>query len=399
MKEGFRTNLRQMRTRLGLNQQELADLAGVTRQTISGAETGQYVPSTAIALRLARVLGCTVEELFWLEEDSPQVAAVPARGLVEEGRPTRVRLAQVGGHWIAHPLQGAPAFRTELVPADGVWVGGPSSSQSPADATARSQAPQPVRLLDDPAHLAQTVLIAGCDPAVSLWARAAERWHPGLRIDWLWANSTEALGALQRGEVHAAGTHLFDPTTGESNLPFVRRLLPGLPVVLVNLGTWAEGLLLAPGNPKGIRRIQDLTRPDVRIVNREAGSGARHLLDTALRGVTAAAASPNTHGEAVTGAPVNGYDQVRYDHQGIAQAVATGQADAGVSAAPVAAAWGLDFLPLQSVRYDLVIPKAYLTERPVQALLATLSNRWVRAQLEALGGFDTTHTGEVIAET
>lgn len=383
MKEGFRTNLRQMRTRLGLNQQELADLAGVTRQTISGAETGQYVPSTAIALRLARILGCTVEELFWLEEAAPVLQAVPAAGLSD--RPTRVRLAQVGGRWIAHPLQGAPAFRTELVPADGV-VAPSESSPGPSTANAVPSHDQPatlaVRLLDEPEHLAQTVLIAGCDPAVSLWARAAERWHPGLRIDWLWANSTEALGALQRGEVHAAGTHLFDPETGESNLPFVRRLLPNLPVVLVNLGTWAEGLLLAPGNPKGIKRAQDLTRPDVRIINREAGSGARHLLDAALRG-----------------APINGYDQIRYDHQGIAQAVAAGEADAGVSAAPVAAAWGLDFLSLQSVRYDLVIPKTYLTERPVQALLATLSNRWVRAQLEALGGFDTRQTGEIVGET
>lgn len=384
MKEGFRTNLRQMRTRLGLSQQELADLAGVTRQTISGAETGQYVPSTAIALRLARVLGCTVEELFWLEEEAPVVQAIPAAGMGD--RSTRVRLAQVGGRWIAHPLQGAPAFRTELVPADGVWAPGAPAAQTKGPVQESDTAPLPVRLLDDPAHLAQTALIAGCDPAVSLWARAAERWHPGLRIDWLWANSTEALGALQRGEVHAAGTHLFDPVSGESNLPFVRRLLPDLPVVLVNLGTWAEGLLLAPGNPKGIKRVQDLARPDVRIINREAGSGARHLLDTALRGVTA-------------GAPINGYDQIRYDHQGVAQVIAGGEADAGVSAAPVAAAWGLDFLPLQSVRYDLVIPKAYLTERPVQALLATLSNRWVRAQLEALGGFDTTHTGEVIAET
>jgi putative molybdopterin biosynthesis protein len=398
MKEGFRTNLRQIRSRLGLSQQELADLAGVTRQTISGAETGQYVPSTAIALRLARILGCKVEELFWLEEAAPVVEAVPAEGLLAQGGPVRVGVAKVGGRWVAHSLQGAPAFRTELVPADGVWVGpgldaeaeGPDSATGTASAvpcstdgtTPASPSTIAVRLLDEPEHLAQTALIAGCDPAVSLWARAAERWHPGLRIDWLWANSTEALAALRRGEVHAAGTHLFDPATGESNLPFVRRLLPDLPVVLINLGTWAEGLLLAPGNPKGIHQVLDLTRPDVRIVNREPGSGARHLLDAALQG-----------------APVHGYDDVQHDHLAIAQAIATGKADAGVSTAPVAAAWGLSFLPLQNVRYDLVIPKAYLSERPVQALLATLSNRWVRAQLEALGGFDTSRTGEIVGET
>lgn len=366
MKEGFRTNLRQMRLRLGLSQQDLAEEAGVTRQTISGAETGQYVPSTAIALRLARILGCTVEELFWLDDEAPIIQARPAAGAPAG----RVRLAQVGGQWIAHPLQGAPAFRTELLPADGIVAAGPDTDRLP------------IRLLDAEERLAQSLLIAGCDPTISLWARAAERWHPGLRIDSLWANSTQALGALQRGEVHAAGTHLFDPATGESNLPFVRRLLPGLPVILVNLATWAEGLLLAPGNPKSIRQIADLCRPGVKIVNRELGSGARHLLDSLL---------PEPR--------INGYDQIRHDHQAIAQAVATGEADAGVSNGPVAAAWGLDLLPLQAVRYDLVIPKAYLTERPIQALLATLSNRWVRAQLEALGGVDTSQTGEVIAET
>lgn len=391
MKEGFRTNLRQMRTRLGLSQQELADLAGVTRQTISGAENGQFIPSTAIALRLARIVGCTVEELFWLEEAAPIVEAVPSARLAGGAKPVRVRLAQVGGRWVAHPLQGAPAFRTELVPADGVWaapVGGSGASAGPAasEGPGTSEGPStaiPVRLLDEPEHLAQTALIAGCDPAVSLWARAAERWHPGLRIDWLWANSTEALGALRRGEVHAAGTHLYDPATGESNLPFVRQLLPDLPTVLVNLGTWSEGLLLAPDNPKRITRIQNLLRPDVRIVNREPGSGARHLLESLLP----------------EGAQVNGADQIRLDHQAVAQAVASGEADAGVSNGPVAAAWGLGFLPLQAVRYDLVIPKAYLPERPVQALLATLGNRWVRAQLEALGGFDTSRTGEIVGST
>jgi molybdate-binding protein len=255
----------------------------------------------------------------------------------------------------------------------------------------------PIRLLDKPAQLAQSLLIAGCDPTISLWARAAERWHPGLRIDYLWANSTQALGALGRGEVHAAGTHLFDPATGESNLPFVRRLLPDLPVILVNLGTWAEGLLLAPGNPKRIRRIADLVRADVQIINREVGSGARHLLDTALSIAPGPGITTGEHGQPAL--PIRGYEQLRYDHQGVAQAVASGEADAGVSNSPVAAAWGLDFLPLHSVRYDLVIPKAYLTERPVQALLATLSNRWVRAQLEALGGFDTSQTGEIVGET
>jgi molybdate-binding protein/DNA-binding XRE family transcriptional regulator len=362
--------LRATRTRLGLSQQQLAEAAGVTRQAIGGVEAGRYAPTAAVALRLARALGCTVEELFWLEEDLPAVQAVPVGG-VDLPRDARVTLARVGGRWVAHALHGERAFRRELIPADGL--------------VAEGGAPERVRvkLLDEPESLARTVLVAGCTPALSLWARSAERWHPGLRVHWVHANSTEGLRMLARGEVHAAGVHLYHAATGEFNAPFVREALRGRPAALVHLGVWEEGLAVAPGNPKGLQGPKDLGAPSVCIVNREPGAGARVLLDAALSEA------------GVEGSSVRGYGDLRHSHEEIAAAVMAGGPDAGVTTAAVARTFGLEFLPLRLVRYDLALPAEFLGEEPVRQLLGTLQHRWVRKQLQVLGGYDTTETGEI----
>lgn len=369
----LQNNLRQIRTRLGLSQQELAHLAGVTRQTISGVEAGLYAPSATVALRLARALGCRVEDLFWLEEEPPEIEAVPAAGM-PAGTGLRLALTRVGGRWVAHSLMGNSGFRTELVPTDGEgeWDG--------AAATLK------VRTLDDPEGLYRSVMLAGCTPALSLWARAAERWHPGLRVHWTFANSMDALARLARGEVHAAGMHLYDAASDSFNVPFIRRALPGQPVTLVNLGIWEEGLLVRPGNPLGLRSAADLAQAGVTIVNREPGSGSRHLLERLLReaGIPVAA--------------VRGFERVVHGHIEVARAVAAGQADAGVSVAAVARAFHLGFVPLHQVRYDIALLKAYLDETPVQELITTLGHRRVRAQLQVLGGYDTRHTGDVVAD-
>jgi putative molybdopterin biosynthesis protein len=368
-----RNNLRGVRTRVGMSQQELAQAAGVTRQTIGGIEGGLYAPSAGVALRLARALECAVEELFWLDDERPLLDAVPAGASFAPGE-SRVALARVGGSWVAHSLYGERAFRSEMVPCDGIAL-----QETPGG-------PLRVRLLDEPDTLSRTVMIAGCTPVLSLWARAAERWYPGLRVQWTFANSTQALQALARGEVHAAGLHLSDPATGEHNTPFVRKALPNRDVVLINLGTWEEGLAVAPGNPKGLARAADLVRRGVRIVNREEGAGSRQLLEDALRE------------DGVPAGKVAGFDRLAQSHEELGRVVAAGQADAGVTSACVAAAFGLDFVPLRRVRYDLAVLKEYLGHDPVRQLMATLDHRWVRSQLTVLGGYDISRTGETVAE-
>nr|MDQ2732158.1 helix-turn-helix domain-containing protein [Armatimonadota bacterium] len=341
----LKNNVKALRTRMGLSQQRLAEGAGVTRQTVSGLEGGLYAASAAVALRLARELGCRVEELFWLDDDFPKVEAVAA-GSLAPGGVTRVALAQVNGRWMAHPLLGERAFRMEMIPADGTAQWNPEGQELT------------VQLLDHPDVLARTVVVAGCTPALSLWARSAERWHAGLRVHWTHANSMDALHSLARGEVHAAGLHLLDPASGEYNSSYVRRAIPDRPVVLVNLGVWEEGLLVRPGNPKELHTAGDLCRAGVVMVNRERGAGSRLLLDTLLREA------------GVDGAQVTGYGHEVCSHQAVAQAVLSGEADAGFSASSVAATYGLDFIALCPVRYDLAILADTLQWEPLRQFLS-----------------------------
>lgn len=372
MKDEFRNRLKTTRQRLGLSQQDLAAIAGVSRQTISNVESGQTALSIATALRLAKALGCQVEDLFWLEQEAAIVEAIPTQSMAV-GASLPVSLAKVGDRWIARPLVGAEAFRVELIPADGEAV------------RQAGRATVAVTLLDDASNLLKTVAIAGCSPALSLWARAAERWHPSLRVQLAFANSTVALQQLVQGEVHLAGVHLYCAETQTFNVPFVRQVLQGQTAVLINLGLWEEGLLVAPGNPRGIRGVADLTRAGVQIVNREPGAGSRLLLEQAI---AAAGLAPDS---------IAGFDRIVPSHQAVAAAILAGEADAGASAASVARAYQLDFVPLRRSRYDLVTLQPYLEEDSVQQLLGTLGHQRVLSQLEGLGGYDTQLTGEIVA--
>ncbi|MBW4591280.1 helix-turn-helix domain-containing protein [Aetokthonos hydrillicola Thurmond2011] len=403
----LRNNLKSIRTRLKMSQQDLADLAGVTRQTISGVEAGQYAPSVVITLRLAKALGCQVEDIFSLEQDVPEIEAVAAKPFTD-GQRSRVSVARVGGQWIAYPLIGKDAFRQDMIPADGEAIGVGRHSdpndfpkeELPKQSSYISNPPNPdgetkkqvstnrvrVKLLDDNLDtLHNTVVIAGCAPVISLWARATERWHPQLRVQYNFANSMAALHSLSRGEVHIAGMHLYDPRTGEYNTSFVRDVLAGRHAVLITLGVWEEGLLIKSGNPKRIRTVEDLMQQGTTIINREIGSGSRMLLEQTLKQ------------HQIPFDAVQGFDSIVRSHQDVAQAVELGVADAGVSTGAVAAAFELEFIPLHRSRYDLVILKEYLEEEPIQKLLSTLGHRLVHSQLEILGGYDISNIGEVVA--
>lgn len=374
MKEtgGLRNQLRAVRMRLNMSQQELAQAARVARQTIGGIEADLYAPSAAVALRIARALGCRVEELFWLDEQGPTVSASVSHssGFCVGGR---ALLARIGDRWVAHSLDGDAAFRSELTPADAVVAG--TSDDGSVE----------VRLLDEPERVARTIVIAGCTPALSLWARSVERWHPGFRVHWMYANSTDALTMLASGKVHAAGVHMCDPSRGWSNEHFVYQSLPDRAVTLVNLGIWEEGIITSPGNPRQIAGVTDLTRADVRIINREEGSGSRLMLDSALRDT------------GIDPGRIIGYDTVALTHAEVARRVAAGLADAGPGMQSIASIYGLDFTPIRKVRYDLAIPDEYLSDEPVRQLLTTLGHRWVRSQLEILCGYDTALTGQTVA--
>src|SRR5262249_16273144 len=127
--------------------------------------------------------------------------------------------------------------------------------------------------------LKRTAAVLGCDPALGiLTAHFAAKGTDG-RVIWLNTASQSALDAVARGEAHIAGTHLRDADGAAPSYKHARQTLPRTGGLGVEFGRWEQGFVVQAGNPKAIRRVEDLGRPDVRLVNREAGSGSRALLD------------------------------------------------------------------------------------------------------------------------
>ncbi|MCU0248052.1 MAG: substrate-binding domain-containing protein [Bryobacter sp.] len=190
---------------------------------------------------------------------------------------------------------------------------------------------------------------------------------------------------MRQGLVHIAGLHLEDPASGEFNLPLLRREFPRGEIAVVTFAEWEEGLVVAAGNPRKIRHPEDLARRTVRLRNREAGSGSRALLDRKLREA------------GVPAAQVSGYGQEAQGHLEAAAAVASGQADCCVATRSAARAFELDFIAWNRERYDFALWKQMLPQPAVQSFLDELSRLALRRKLEAVAGYDTRHTGAVLA--
>lgn len=234
----------------------------------------------------------------------------------------------------------------------------------------------------------QTFVISGQDVILDLLTNYLARhpWgRPALRA---FIGSYNGLTALYKGEVQAATSHLWDGDSGEYNLPFVRRLLPGIPTLVVRLALRTQGLYVKKGNPLGLVSWADFKRPGLTMINREKGAGSRVLLDEHLRLMGFA------------GRSVQGYEREAFSHHEVAAAVGRGEADVAVGHQKAAEqVEGIDFIPLQKEQYDLVVKKEDLHTPTTMALLEILRSEDFRREFEPMGGYDLTGMGEVVGET
>jgi len=364
----IQNNLAQFRQKRGFAAVRLAKEIGVSRQTIYAMETGTYVPNTLLALKLARVLEVTVEDLFKLEaaeipERIESVELLPGDQDPQAGQP--VQLCDVDARLVA------------VLPAPNAW------SLPPADAVLIEAGKRPgrgkVQLFQEEKQYRRRLLIAGCDPGISVLLRHLQR--EGVEAVAAYRNSSQSLSLLKQSLIHIAGTHLRDEATGESNLPAVRKHFPKGSVAVISYAIWEEGIVVAKGNPKNIKSIADMARKDVTIINREPGAGSRMLLDSHLR---QAGVNPKS---------VQGYQQIATGHLPAAWQVKNGGADCCMATKTAACVFGLDFIPLTSERYDLVIRTRNLSHPGIQILLETLGRTSFRRELEGLGGYDTRIAG------
>jgi len=351
--------LRLARQARGLSQQQLAGVAGVTRQAVSAVESGHSDPSLRVALGLARALGMTVEELFGPGDLGDPVLARPVAPVSAPG--SRVALATVGDTFVALPLDADLAARLGFGAAGGLMVSGGGNQVA-------------VRPIGPPRP---TVVVAGCDPALPLLETPLALLDPPLAFAWWPCGSGEALRLAAAGLVHAAGVHRVGPSEGDD-----RSDTSGIPggAEVVGFASWREGLVVRPG--AGVRGLDDVARQGLRLVNREPGAQARVLLDRERLRL------------GLEPAQLPGYDSLAAGHLQVAAAIGGGLADVGVSSEPAALAYGLDFIPLADERFDLLLPAKHAASREVQGLLKVLTSPWLLAQLASLPGYDATRCGE-----
>ncbi|MCW2278196.1 molybdopterin biosynthesis protein [Heliophilum fasciatum] len=312
----------------------------------------------------------------------------------------RVSVGQVEGKTIAVPVRRGAGLISSLTKAQGIM------RIDAADAGVNTSTPLPIRLLRHARPAQHTILAVGShDLALEILGVYLRRRMPHVSLSCANVGSMGGIMAIRNHEAHIAGIHMLDEATGQYNLPFVQRYVPGFladltdptnPMDLTNptgqtertgrlihLALRQQGLIVPPGNPLGIHSLADLTRPGLTFVNRQRGSGTRMLLDKEL-------------GKAnIDGCQINGYEKEVATHMAVAASVLSGTADAGLGVQAAAQALGLAFIPIAQEQYDLLLNFSPDDER-LQAIIEILHTMEFRREIEALGGYSLCKAGETV---
>ena len=290
----------------------------------------------------------------------------------------RVRLGLVGDGLVATPLPRGAGVLTSLVRADGLLVV-PAGVEGYHAGSSVS-----VELLRGPDEIARTIVAIGShDLVLDLASSALRADDPLVTLASSNVGSLGGLVALRDGLCHIAGSHRLDPESGEYTMPYVDRVLGAASpdVAVVRLVERSQGLMVAAGNPLGIGGLSDACRPGVRYVNRQRGAGTRVLLDVMLGQL------------GIAPSQIEGYAREEPTHLAVAAAIASGRADAGMGIMAAAQAFGLDFVPVTTEPYDLVVAPGAVESPQLAPLWALLASDRFKASVEDLGGYSAKEMG------
>ena len=291
----------------------------------------------------------------------------------------RVRMGYVGGRLMASPLPRGSGVVSSFMKADGMIEVPQGTEGFHAGEEVR------VRILNPKKKLKNTLVVIGShDPLMDELADLIHGENHSMYLSSAHVGSMGGIMAVRRGEAHAAGIHLLDTETGEYNRSYIKKYFPHGGVYLVRCVGRQQGLMLAKGNPLGLKGFADIAKDGVRYVNRQKGSGTRILMDYLC----------GKHG--VDPADIYGYEREEMTHNSVAVQIAGNSADAGMGIYSTAKLYGLDFIPICVEEYDLLIPDKAWHTAMVQQLIATLRGDAFRARIEAMGGYTLDRPGEII---
>ena len=289
----------------------------------------------------------------------------------------RVKVGKIGEKLFATPLPRGSGLITSLTRADGI-IRIPALSEG-LDEDEETVA-ELLRPLDEIHHT--VVMVGSHDLTLDLLASLLRRSYPPLFLSSQNVGSLGGLLAIKNGICHLAGSHLLDPDTGEYNFPYIRQYLQGTPVRVIHLVNREQGLIVQKGNSKKVKGLKDLQREEVSFINRQKGSGTRILLDHLLKTLS------------LDPRQIRGYEREEFTHMAVASSVASGRVDAGLGILSAARALHLDFIPIGTERYDLVIPSVYFQGKEVQKILEAIRSREFKDMVLRMGGYDVSRTGE-----
>jgi putative molybdopterin biosynthesis protein len=288
----------------------------------------------------------------------------------------RAVAARVAGAIVATPLRRGAGVITSLSRANCLIVVPRFSEGVRAGERVVARALRPLGAIE------RTVLAVGShDVAIDLLAgRLATH---GFELVSANVGSIAGIATLAAGGTHVAGTHAIDPVSGTYNDVAVRRYAPGIRVALLHFATREQGLIVKAGNPLELRSLGDIARTKARFVNRQKDAGTRMLLDLLLAR------------DRISTEEIEGYDRIEFTHLAVAALVAEGSADCGLGVLAAARALGCDFIPLANEPYEFAIDAAQLDDPRIAALVAEVRSPELRAEVEALGGYDASRSGEL----
>ena len=334
MKTNIKNRLAEIRKSRGVGASDLARRVNVSRQTIYAIEAGTYVPNTEVALNLARELEVTVDELFSLGEDDSETAGSLAADVLsgspaEKGQP--VRVCQIGSRWVERARQ-----RLALLHAG-------------------SRRHHPAHRAGKPPRRPGGVREGRSGPETAGAGRVRSR-H---RSSCAHGGKDQRRRDRLRGSFQQAGADLAQGREGAhrrlaSGRSEDRRIQPALSsqenfrtrISASHVRALGRRTGRRPGKSESLRKIEDLARKNVRFVNREPGSGSRALLDRLLGSAG--------HRRRQSRRAMTGWRTVTWRPL---TACMSGEADVCLATRSAAQTFGLDFVPLHSERYDLVMRK------------------------------------------